>query len=264
MNIKNIIVHHTGGTDANPMQDSSNYSIAQCNADHKVRFNNFKSKLGWYVGYHYFIDKYGKVTQTRKDDEEGTHCVGYNNHPGDNPEKASIGICLAGNFDATLPTEAQKTALKKLLTDKMAQYSISPLKIVPHRTYAKKTCFGTRLASNWAASLLDPVIITPPTESQWTKVKDMIIAKDFKHNFIQGLKYQDNGDEVKNLQIALCLSGDLDIYKNELGGYGTRTAAAVYKFQTRLRVASAQELESLQGKTVGPATRAALNKLFNK
>ena len=76
--IKNIIVHHAGGTDSNPLQDSSNYTVAMCNNDHKARFNMLSS-LGSYVGYHYFIDKAGVVTQTRADTEEGAHCVGYNN-----------------------------------------------------------------------------------------------------------------------------------------------------------------------------------------
>jgi hypothetical protein len=29
-------------------------------------------------------------------------------------------------------------------------------KIVPHRTFAKKTCYGMKLPDTWAASLLNP------------------------------------------------------------------------------------------------------------
>lgn len=150
---RNLIVHHAGGTDANPLQDSSNYTLQQCDNDHRIRFG-MKSTLGFWVGYNYFMDKFGTITQTRTDFEEGAHTIGYNNHPGDPAEKASIGICMAGNFDATLPTAAQVASLKTFLTEKQAQYNIPLANIVPHRAHATKTCYGNRLADDWARNLL--------------------------------------------------------------------------------------------------------------
>lgn len=171
--IKNIIVHHAGGTDANPMQDSSGYTLAQCNSDHKARFG-MKSSLGYWVGYHYFIDKAGKVTQTRKDAEEGAHCVGYNNTAYDkynHPDRLSIGICLAGNFDATRPTAAQTDALVSLMQAKVREYGIDPKNIVPHRAHAKKSCYGNLLPESWARSLLEShsAVLQPPlvTKETW-------------------------------------------------------------------------------------------------
>ena len=67
-----IIVHHAGGSDANPLQDSSNFSFLQCENLHKERFN-MKSSLGFWTGYQYFIEKNGKVYRARADDEEGAH-----------------------------------------------------------------------------------------------------------------------------------------------------------------------------------------------
>ena len=142
---KYLIIHHSGGTNANPLADSSNYTPAMCNADHKISFNMLSS-LGSYVGYQYFIDKAGNVTQHRKDTEEGAHTKGYN--------KISIGICLAGNFDATLPTEAQITSLRTLQKKKMLEYGIPLANIVPHRTFAVKTCFGKKLPDNWAQTIM--------------------------------------------------------------------------------------------------------------
>lgn len=149
-----LIIHHSGGTDADPMADSSNYTVAMCNRDHKVRFS-FISSLGWYVGYQYIIEKDGKVTQCRKDDEEGAHTVGYN--------KNSIGIMLSGNFDATDPTESQKNALGTLLKQKMTQWSIPLENVVPHRKFANKTCFGKRLPDDWGQRL---VVSSPQTKEQ--------------------------------------------------------------------------------------------------
>jgi len=140
-----IIVHHSGGTDAQPLADSSNYTVALCDRDHKARGFG-RSSLGYHVGYTYFIDKAGVVTQTRKDTEEGAHTVGKN--------RTSIGICLAGNFDAFMPTEAQVTALRDLLKRKMLEHGIPAEKIVPHRTFAVKSCYGRKLADDWARKLV--------------------------------------------------------------------------------------------------------------
>mgnify|MGYP005616027031 CR=1 FL=1 len=46
-----IIVHHTGGTDQDPKQDTSTFTVSQCNTLHQQKFNMVAS-LGWYVGYH--------------------------------------------------------------------------------------------------------------------------------------------------------------------------------------------------------------------
>ncbi len=141
---KYLIVHHTGGTDANPLQDSSSFTFEQCDELHKQRFN-FKSSLGYYVGYQYYISKDGTIKQARADDEEGAHTLGQN--------FSSLGICLAGNFDVTDPTSEQIVSLTKILKEKSAQYGIPANNIFPHRHFASKTCYGNRLADNWASLL---------------------------------------------------------------------------------------------------------------
>jgi N-acetyl-anhydromuramyl-L-alanine amidase AmpD len=143
--IKNIIVHHTAS--------NNNYTLEMCNQNHKDRFG-MKSSLGYYVGYHYFIDPQGKVTQTRVDTEEGAHCRGWNNTAGNSPDRMSIGISMVGNFSVALPTDAQVKALTKLLNDKVKEYNIDPSKIVPHRKYASTECYGKLLSDTWASELV--------------------------------------------------------------------------------------------------------------
>lgn len=156
-----LIVHHTGGTDANPLQDSSNFTFIQCDDLHKERFN-MMSSMGYWCGYQYYIEKDGTLYQARKDDEEGAHTKGYNS--------VSIGICLAGNFDATLPTEAQKKTLKALLEKKMKEWAIPKENIVPHRRFATKTCFGKKLADDWAQKLVTvPEAPKPMTKDEIKK-----------------------------------------------------------------------------------------------
>jgi hypothetical protein len=137
-----LIVHHTGGTDADPLADTSGHTFQVVDDYHR--------SLGWgKIGYHYFIDKAGLLTQGRFDNQEGAHTIGYNTK--------SLGICLAGNFDLTLPTEAQKTTLASLLRVKMTQYAIPLEKIVPHRFASAKTCYGKLLAEDFARRLVSYV-----------------------------------------------------------------------------------------------------------
>lgn len=166
-----LIVHHTGGSNANPLQDSSNFTFKMCNDLHRVTFNMLSS-LGYWVGYHYYIEKDGKVYQARSDNEEGAHARGYNSH--------SLGICLAGNFDATDPTEAQKVALKALLLQKTAQYSIPATNVLPHRRFASKTCYGKRLPDTWAQDLMHS-LPTKDATLVLTILKDLNAAMDQKN-----------------------------------------------------------------------------------
>lgn len=165
-----IILHHSGGVDANPLQDSSNYTVEQCNLDHKARFD-FISSMGSYVGYQYFLDKQGIVTQCRKDDEEGAHTIGQN--------KSSIGICMAGNFDLTLPTMSQEMSLRSLLKRKVKEWNIPENMILPHRIYAKKTCYGRNLSDTWGQKLIKDNTIIAPIMSNTEMQTSLKKAKDF-------------------------------------------------------------------------------------
>jgi hypothetical protein len=144
-----LIVHHVGGTEANPHADTSGATFAEVNEWHEhnpLISLGIPSSLGFYIGYHYFIDKQGVVTQGRADTDEGAHCKGMNT--------TSLGICLAGNFDVTYPTKAQTDSLRKLLSEKSQQYGISHDHIVPHRRFSSKTCYGTNLDGSWASDLV--------------------------------------------------------------------------------------------------------------
>ena len=136
-----IITHHTGGTDAQPLADSSNATVKDVDSWHKLRWPGFISRRGYHVGYHYFIAKDGTITQTRDHDEEGAHVIGMN--------RSSIGVCFAGNFDLTMPTVAQMDAWFKLYGELLRQYPNIPT--YPHRKYATKTCHGRNLSDDYFA-----------------------------------------------------------------------------------------------------------------
>lgn len=132
-----VIVHHTAVSyDKNPDQfeATKRYHISK----------------GWGdIGYHYEINKAGKIYAGRKETTEGAHC--YQN--GLNTK--SIGICLDGNFDIELPTKEQTEALRKLLNDVCSRWNIPADKVYPHRKFATyKSCYGKKLSDSWAADLV--------------------------------------------------------------------------------------------------------------
>lgn len=162
------------------------------------RFNivdQYHKSLGWNkIGYQYFIEKSGEVKQGRLDNEIGAHTKGHNTD--------SLGICLAGNFDLEMPTDNQIKSLQTLITTKMAQYSISSDKVVPHRYFATyslakegtpspntskwktwdntqpyKSCFGSKLDDNWLKQFFtqtDSIIKIDCPQSKVSKVLDFI------------------------------------------------------------------------------------------
>ena len=153
-----LIVHHSGGTDANPLEDTSHHTANIMESYHLSK--------GWEgLGYHYVIHKNGDIWKGRPEHYHAAHTVGYNNK--------SIGICLAGNFDATLPTKEQEKSLTTLLKELQTKYNIPSDKIVPHRKFATKSCFGNKLKDDWARNLLTQ-IVTPSKEQIKAQIKALI------------------------------------------------------------------------------------------
>lgn len=133
-----IILHHELG----------NQGFQGVNEYHRQLWN-FKSSLGYFCGYQYYIDKTGKVWQARKDDEEGAHTIGRNND--------SIAICLQGNLDVERPSLVQLVALKNLILKKMTEWIIKPDQVFSHRTYASyKSCPGKLWKESEIKDLFNP------------------------------------------------------------------------------------------------------------
>ncbi len=124
--MKSIILHHVG----------FNHSFYTVNNYHKKKWH-FRSKLGWYIGYQWFIDTSGKLFQGRREDEEGAHKKGWNTK--------SIGICLRGNLQITKPTNQQLKTLQKLLDDIKLRWDID--KIYAHSDLSATLCPGQHLMS---------------------------------------------------------------------------------------------------------------------
>lgn len=117
--------------------------------------------------------------------------------------------------------------------------------------------------NEWQPYIAEAWAIVNPNPEALALIQSLPEAGEFSHNFEVTLQSGMNSDEVRALQIALAIDGDFD-YPEITGFYGSLTAQAVTKFQTKYALASPAIIASLQGSQVGPATRAKLNSLFNK
>jgi len=131
---RKIIVHHSSRTVDTPQ-------FGPIDVFHKEQGFR-RSSLGYFVGYHYFIEKNGIIVQARKEEEIGQHSITQN--------RTSIGICLAGNFDEAMPTEKQIQALGALLIKLVQKHHIEESAILPHRAHRGTHCYGLLLSDGWA------------------------------------------------------------------------------------------------------------------
>ncbi len=137
-----IIWHHSADL-------STGHQAIRINEYHKEKGFG-QSSLGYYGGYHILIEKDGTTFRFRNDNEIGCHTFNHNQN--------TLGICLAGNFDIEVPTQAQHEALHGQLDKWMVLYGIPREQIWPHRRFRNTACPGHKLYDNWAREILnDPL-----------------------------------------------------------------------------------------------------------
>lgn len=146
-----IIVHHTAVS-----RKKNDRQFLAVNRYHKETMGAYcLSDMGYYGGYHIFIEPDGSEWRYRRDNEEGCHTVGENIR--------SLSICLGLNGDVEFPTRAQEHTLAMRIRKWRARYQIESVDIKPHRKYADKTCYGAKIGDGWARSLVENV---PPSVGQ--------------------------------------------------------------------------------------------------
>ena len=148
-----IIIHHEGAS--NGLEAVDRY--------HKTRWPNFKSFLGYWIGYTHYISLDGTITQTRAEDEEGAHCLGGWN-------RKSVGICLRGHLELQRPTEAQIKALKSLTEQVCIRWKI-PL----NRIYAHKELWITACPGKYGTELVEKIREVKPDVRKLEKQISLIL-----------------------------------------------------------------------------------------
>ena len=143
--IKRLYIHNTAVSyNKNPDQFAAN------NEYHRKQWN-FKSSLGFYLGYNAEIAKDGTLRTARADGEETAAIVGHNTD--------GLHIALDLNGDMELPTPEQIYSLGKWLAEKCVKYNIPTSEIHYHREYANKTCPGKLIPDKWATKLADSFLV---------------------------------------------------------------------------------------------------------
>lgn len=154
-NPTHIIVHHTAVSyTKNPQQFNAT------NNHHKGQ-GFARSSKGLYVGYHAMVEMNGDVRIARADTELGQHTYQ------ENMNVRSLGICFTGNFDMEEPTIEQCRAALQWITGKQEAYQIPDSKVVPHRHFAPKSCWGNKLPDDILGYLRQRVGDAAQAPSNW-------------------------------------------------------------------------------------------------
>jgi hypothetical protein len=129
--VRYITVHHDGmdpfhATDAR----STTMRLEKIRMAHRGK--------GWGdIGYHYIVDRDGRVWQGRPLNWQGAHVKDHN--------EGNIGVVALGNFDRQAPSSAQIAALNRQLSTLMRQYRVPISSVKTHQEWAPTACPGTNL-----------------------------------------------------------------------------------------------------------------------
>ena len=136
--ITRITVHHEGWT----LFNTTSYKSTAARLA-TIRNSHVNAK-GWGdIGYHYIIDRAGRVWEGRPSQYQGAHV--RNNNPN------NLGVMLLGNFDKQYPSTAQLAALQTTLTALRHHYNVPVSRIYTHRELTTTRCPGKYLQPRIAA-----------------------------------------------------------------------------------------------------------------
>ncbi len=174
MKITSICLHHSAIS-----YTKNKDQFKAINNYHKGLWD-FKSSLGYYVGYTYHISSKGKVRKARRVGEKTAAC-----YQGGMNEGQCIHICLDGNFDTEKPTPAEIFALRDLLIELAEKYNIPKEKIYAHSDFASKTCPGINFDLAFARGLIPGLVKSEKSRKREVlkavdKLKEMITKINFK------------------------------------------------------------------------------------
>jgi len=128
--VRYITAHHT----ALRFTDSSERGTAAMME--RIRLGHRDRNFGD-IGYHFAIDRAGRVWEGRQLSWQGAHVA--------NKNEGNIGIVCLGNFDEQTPSSAQMDALKRFTAQLMRTYNVPVSRVKTHQEWAPTRCPGTSL-----------------------------------------------------------------------------------------------------------------------
>ena len=130
-----ITVHHEGWT---PVW----FDDTRTTADRieTIRKSHLERLRAGDIGYHYVVDRAGRVWEGRNIAYQGAH-VSENN-------ENNLGIMCMGNFDQQQPSPAQLAALRSTLVALMKQHRVPVRKVYTHQEIKPTSCPGRVLQAH--------------------------------------------------------------------------------------------------------------------
>lgn len=99
---------------------------------------------GWGdIGYHFVIDRAGRVWEARDLKYQGAHVSDHNEH--------NVGVMVLGNFQKQSPSRAQLKTLVSFLSKLMNRYDVAVDHVHTHRELGPTSCPGKHLQPKMVA-----------------------------------------------------------------------------------------------------------------
>ncbi len=133
-NVTRLTVHHAGGKAFWNTDAAATYkSLESIRSGHRSQ--------GWAdIGYHFIVDRDGRVLEGRSLRYQGAHVS-------DNNEQ-NIGVMALGNFEQQSPSPRQLQALNATLNALCAAYHLPVHRVYTHRELGKTACPGRNLQAH--------------------------------------------------------------------------------------------------------------------
>jgi hypothetical protein len=129
--VRYITVHHDG---MDPFFDTDQRATAA----RIEAIRRAHRRRGWGdIGYHYVVDRAGRVWEGRSLRYQGAHVKNHN--------YANIGIVVLGNFDKQQPSQAQLASVRQLVGLLMDRYHVPASRVSTHQEWASTRCPGRNL-----------------------------------------------------------------------------------------------------------------------
>ncbi len=126
--VRYITVHHDG---MQPFFDTDQRATAA----RIEAIRRAHRRRGWGdIGYHFVVDRAGRVWEGRSLRYQGAHVKNYN--------YANIGIVVLGNFDRQQPSQAQLASVRQLVSSLMDRHHVPSSRVYTHRELAPTACPG--------------------------------------------------------------------------------------------------------------------------
>ena len=137
--VDRITVHHEGSPTVVTFTDVD-ATKARLEAIRKYHAD----RNGWGdIGYHYVVDRAGRLWEARQVMYQGAHVRDHNEH--------NLGIMVLGNFERQTPTEVQLATLAGTVQALRRQYRVPVSSVKSHREWSATSCPGKYLQPSFSA-----------------------------------------------------------------------------------------------------------------